>query len=570
MSKTIDYAAVVHNLPSAMIVCDADGKILYCNRSAETVFDLDVTDDVNVFWMMPEAHWNELLREGKTEVSRDGVPISFSLRRDGKCYILSGNITVEVYTARRELSRKRGQTSELSVLFDIYIDERIWITDGTGKTLFVSATVASRHGVPQEELVGRYVQDLEREKFFSPSVTLEVLRTQRQSVVLQQLREGMLCVAVGIPIFGSDGSIQRVISITRDCTSQIELGDALIRNTGGAASTAPDDIFGSRFITQNAEMDKVLKLAKLVAPTDSTILIEGESGVGKSHLAKLIHEASRRASGPFLTINCAVIAENLFEAELFGYAPGSFTGADAQGKIGLIEAANGGTLFLDEIEEMSLSQQVKLLEVIQGRCVKRVGSTDPIDVDVRIVCASKSKLADLVAASKFRMDLFYRLNVVTLHLPPLRNRKEDIPHLVRHIATRINKDYGLKKSFSPAALDILCLYEYPGNVRELAHAVEQAMVTTAGRRIDVPDLPEKVRQAFGQGRQENDWDDVMVPDIMPLDTALEQTERQLLQLALEKYGMKEEIATALGIGKATLWRKLRKYGLLRETREKTV
>jgi transcriptional regulator with PAS, ATPase and Fis domain len=486
------------------------------------------------------------------------------LYEDGERYILASEITDTTFSAKRELARKQEYSSELSGLFDLYIDENIWVTDGSGKTIFVSAAVAYKHGVPQEKLIGRYVQDLEKEKLFSPSATLEVLRTNRQSAVLQQIIDGRLCVAVGIPTFDNDGNIQRVLTITRDCASQIEIGDALIRDELGEAIDEPDEFFSRRFITQNPGMRNMLQVAKLAAPTDSTILIEGESGVGKSLLAKLIHEASTRTDGPFLSINCAVIAESLFESELFGYVSGSFTGADRHGKAGLIEAAQGGTLFLDEVEEMSLSQQVKLLEVIQDRRIKRVGSTEPINVDVRIICATKKNLARLVAEAKFRMDLFYRLNVVTLKLPPLRDRKEDIPHLARRIAASINENYGLSKTFSRAAMEKLCSYDYPGNVRELGHAIEQAMVMTEGHRIDVPDLPEKIRAISGREH----FDGVAVLALVPLAAATEQAEKQLLRLAMEHYETKEEIAAALGIGKTTLWRKLLQYGLPRDDKKK--
>ncbi|GHV52579.1 RNA polymerase subunit sigma-54 [Deltaproteobacteria bacterium] len=557
MHRAIDCDDIMDHLPTALIVCDAAGKILRCNRSAETIFGLDERDGLNIFGIMPDAKWKQALQEGKTAVLQDGILVPLFLRKEKDCCILHSEMTEAGFAARRELFQKQEYAGELSELFDNYIDENIWVSDGSGKIIFVSAAIANKLGIPRENLIGRYVQDLEKELVFSPSVTAEVLRNNQQSAVLQRTVDGRLCVAVGIPFFDNDGNIQKIISVSRDCSNQIAISAALVHDNPIGASADPDDIFAGQFITQNMEMRKMLHIAKLVAPTDSTILIEGESGVGKTLLAKLIHEASNRSAASFLGINCAVISESLFESELFGYAAGSFTGADTQGKAGLIETTQGGTLFLDELGEMPLSQQVKLLEVIQERCIKRIGSTEPIDIDVRIICAAKNKLEELVTASKFRADLFYRLNVVTLHIPPLRNRREDIPHLIRHLAARINANYGLNKSFSPAAIEQLCRYDYPGNVRELAHVLEQAMVTTAGRKIDVAGLPEKLRSNSAW----NDMDDVSVPAMMPLASALEQTEKQLLQLAREKYVMKGEIASALGISKATLWRKMQKYGL---------
>lgn len=559
MAKMPDSGEIVALLPEAVIVCNADGTIVRCNHSAEVIFDLDGADGQSIVSVIPTANWKQVLKEGKTTVMRNGVPVPLALWPGKGVHILYSEMTDEEFTARRELLGKQEYSNELGGLFDLYIDENIWVTDGSGKTIYVSAAVADKHGISQEQLIGRYVQDLEREKVFSPSVTAEVLRTNRQCAVLQHTMDGRLCVAVGIPTYDSDGTIERVLSITRDCANQIEIGESLILDETAHTPLESDGDFALRFVTQNPEMRKMMDIARMAAPTDSTILIEGESGVGKSLLAKLIHESSSRSDGPFLTINCAVIADNLFESELFGYASGAFTGADSQGKAGLIEAAHGGTLFLDEVEEMSLSQQVKLLEVIQRRSIKRVGGTEPAPVDVRIICAAKNRLADLVAASKFRIDLFYRLNVVTLHIPPLRNRKEDIPLLLHHIVARLNEDYGLNKSFTQAAVEKLCRYEYPGNVRELAHAVEQAMVTTVARRINAPDLPEKLRADFAPN---DDEDGVAVSALMPLGAALEQAERQILLLALKQYGLRGEIAAALEVSQATLWRKMRKYGLL--------
>lgn len=560
MHNSFDCGDVMEHLPIPVIICKPDGVVVRCNRSAETIFDLEGAGGSHISAIMPDLQWDDVLREKSVTVIHEGVPFNLCVDRGKNFYIVSCNTMDASFAARRELSRKRDYTSRLSALFDHYIEENIWVTDGTGKTVFVSAAIAQKYEKNQKDFIGRYVQDLEREKVFFPSATVEVLKTGRQSALLQQTKDGRLCVAVGIPSFDASGKIQRVLSLTRDCASQIELVDTLLQSEVHDALPEENDLFARRFITRDPVARKMLQVARLAAPSDSTILIEGESGVGKSILAEAIHEASNRAGRPFLSVNCAVIPDSLFDSELFGYTSGSFTGADAQGKAGLIETAQGGTLFLDEIEEMSLPQQVKLLTMIQERTIRRIGGTGVIPVDVRIICATKKKLEDLVAAKRFREDLFYRLHVVCLNIPPLRERRDDIALLVKHICARINENYGINKFFSQAAIEKLACYEYPGNVRELAHALERAMVTTQSRRIDVADLPEKIRA----GVMRDDMDDVAVQRILPLDEAVDQAEKQLLRLALDTSAMKEDIASALEVSKATLWRKLQKYGLTRE------
>lgn len=298
---------------------------------------------------------------------------------------------------------------------------------------------------------------------------------------------------------------------------------------------------------------EVLKLAETVAPTDSTVLISGASGAGKEVLARYIHGLSDRNGGPFISINCGALPENLLESELFGHVKGSFTGA-VRDKQGLFVAAEAGTFFLDEVGEMTAATQVKLLRVLQEREVVPVGSTEPIPVDVRIIAATNRDLEEEIRRGSFRSDLYYRLNVITLHLPPLNERREDIPILADHFLTR----FAARREKSPTrlsaeALSALQAYDWPGNVRELENALERAAVLSKDGEIPASALPARVTAEKQRP---------LVADTLPPNPTLEIIERAYVLWVLQSEGgNKSRAAEVLGIDPSTLYRKLLRYGI---------
>jgi two-component system, NtrC family, response regulator HydG len=304
-------------------------------------------------------------------------------------------------------------------------------------------------------------------------------------------------------------------------------------------------------VAKSAKMLQVMDLARRVAKVDATLLITGESGVGKERIARLVHDESTRSSGPFIAVNCGAITETLLESELFGHARGAFTGA-ASDRPGLFEAANHGTLLLDEIGEVSPGMQVKLLRVLQEREVRRVGENKSRPVDVRILAATNRDLVHGVAESTFRQDLYYRLKVVELHVPPLRDRRDDVLPLARILladaALRMNRKIS---GLAPGTADQLLRYDWPGNVRELENAMERAVALARGSRVELDDLPEEVRQAVPVAL-------VRGGTVRPL----EQVEKEYILAALElNDGNQTRTAKQLGIGSATLYRRLKSYGL---------
>jgi len=294
----------------------------------------------------------------------------------------------------------------------------------------------------------------------------------------------------------------------------------------------------------------VLEKVRRVAPTEATVLLTGETGTGKDVIARAIHLLSRRASRPFIAVNCAALPEQLLESELFGHVKGAFTGAVANRR-GLIEEAAGGTFFLDEIGSIPPSIQAKLLRVLEQKTIRRLGENREIPIDVRLIAATNRDLQDALRRGEFREDLYYRLNVVAIHLPPLRARREDIPLLAHHFLRQFcQRDRKAIRGFREDALAALMTYTFPGNVRELRHIIEQAVALSTGPWITLADLPAHVRTA------------AHVPHEPEIETVLNQVERDLILQALQRnQGHLERTARDLGMSRVTLWRKMKKYGL---------
>jgi transcriptional regulator with PAS, ATPase and Fis domain len=313
-------------------------------------------------------------------------------------------------------------------------------------------------------------------------------------------------------------------------------------------------------VSRSAAMRRVLISALRVAQVDSTVLILGESGVGKDMLARLIHQAGKRGDRPFVKISCGAIPENLLESELFGYESGAFTGARKEGKPGLFEQAADGTVFLDEIGELPLTLQVKLLNVLQDRNFLRVGGVKPVPTTARVVAATNRDLELQVKEGNFRADLFYRLNVIPLLIPPLRERRGDLLPLINHFLELFCERHGFKRSLAPAALNYLIKYDWPGNVRELQNVMEFLVVMTPDEIIDVEHLPEKIVESI---RGAEFTVRSLAPENVRLKDALEEYERDLINRALEGHETLREAAESLGIDLSTLTRKRQKYGLIR-------
>jgi PAS domain S-box-containing protein len=454
---------------------------------------------------------------------------------------------------------------ELTRVQDAIIDslsDGLWICDGDANVLRINPASERLNAIQAAQVVGRNMRDLVAEGVFNKSATLEVLRT-RAPVDMLQTRQGRKLVLTGTPVFDDAGRLIRVVVYERDVTEldalhqQLEQQEAIREGfRHQMLEMQLEEVESRRVIAKSPCMQKALRQAIKVSTVDSTVLVLGESGVGKGVLADLIHKYSSRASKPLVKINCGAIPESLVEAELFGYDKGVFTGAQAKGKPGYFELADGGILFLDEIAELPLSSQVKLLRFLEDGRVMRVGGTQSRKLDVRIVAATHRDLHAMVEKGAFRLDLYYRLSVIPVYVPSLRERTECILPLLRHYIDLFGERLGVRRRFSRAASEALLAYSWPGNVRELMNLCERLVVMSDAELIDLADLPRDLVDRGGQALAEGSW-----PEEFTLTQAVESTERAMLLAARERHGNQSAMARALGVDQSTVARKLKKYGI---------
>lgn len=472
---------------------------------------------------------------------------------------------LQVVTLRDSVKTLREQVQELEVILDNSYDE-IFVVDAEGRVLRVSAACERLYGVRPQELVGRNVKELEKLGYFQPSITPLTLKERRRVTITQKTKTGCEIIVTANPVFDEKGQISKLVINSRDVTElnavrqQLEATEALVRvycrEVANLQRHRWQEMGG--IVAESPAMRRTLELAQKVSQVDSTVLLLGETGVGKTLLASYIHSLSARAAKPFVVVSCGAIPETLLESEIFGYEPGAFTGASTKGKKGLVEEANGGTLFLDEIGELPLSMQVKLLHLLQERRITRLGGSKPVYVDVRIMAATNRDLSRLVAEGKFREDLYYRLNVVPIVVPPLRQRREDIRPLTEAFLGKLRERYGLNKRFSPAVWRVLENYSWPGNVRELQNLVERVAIVAPGPEVGLEDLPEYL-YADSEAGTDKDRPAVQVLRVCSLREAVEAMEEQLLRKAASMYPSTYKMAEVLGVNQSTVVRKLRKY-----------
>lgn len=455
---------------------------------------------------------------------------------------------------------KKCNQSELARELDTILDaihDDILITDGQGRILKVSKSFVNVYGVGEEDILGKTVFEMERQGIFKPSVIARVLQTNEKVTMRQRNNRERELIVTALPVRDEDGKIVKVVSFTRDLTDFLNLQEQyskleseIEKYTAEIEELRNKGMELEGVIAKSEKSRDIIRTIQRIAPFDANVLLTGESGVGKSMFAKLIHKKSKRADRSFIEINCGAIPENLLESELFGYEGGSFTGASREGKIGLIELAHNGTLFLDEIVEMPVNLQVKLLNVIQNKTIKRVGGTRDIQVDFRLIAASNREFKKQIEEKRFREDLFYRLNVITIEIPPLRQRREDIIPLVLFFADKFNKTYGLNKTFSKKVFDRFVCYDWPGNIRELENIIERLVLTTENPMIEDKDMPECMAPTK---------DDMQELYNGNLTEAVEALEKRMICSAYEKYGTTVGVAEALGISQPTAVRKIKKY-----------
>jgi PAS domain S-box-containing protein len=447
----------------------------------------------------------------------------------------------------------------LRKILDNSYDE-IFVIDKNQNILYVNPVCQANYGLKQNEIIGKKAYELIQQGYCSPAVAPEVLEKKKQVTIEQETSVGKKFIVTATPVFNSDGEIELIVENSRDVT-ELEIIKQDLEDAQELVKRYKEEIQELRksrvkslgVIAHSKEMKRIFELAHHVAKSDSTILVYGDSGTGKGVLAKYIHKVSHRSEGPFITINCAAIPETLLESELFGYEKGAFTGAEKQGKLGLIELANEGTLFLDEIAEVPSHLQSKLLEVIEERRFIRVGGRAVIHVDVRIIASTNKNLKELAAKRQFREDLYYRLSVVEIEIPPLRARREDLMPLIYLFLNQYNKRYESHHVIAKETLEILMNYTWPGNVRELQHLMERLVVTVKEATI----IPEHLPSGLLQTVEKQAIDIFNTP--IPLDEAIERVTRELIIKAYNEFGSSYKVAEKLKISQSKANRLIRRF-----------
>lgn len=447
-----------------------------------------------------------------------------------------------------------------SIINSIY--DEIFVTDEKGYVIFVNKAAERLYNKKAEDIIGRNVQELEEEGFFTPSITNLVRRTQNIESVIQTTKTGQKILVTAMPIFNEKGQITKIVSNSRQLNElvslckELEEKELLIKQYSNEIRQLRTINMGETLYYASNRMEKISATLSKVAPSDISILLLGESGVGKTMIANYVHNISNRCHGPFQVINCSAIPETLLESELFGYDKGAFTGAVREGKAGLFELAKGGTIFLDEVGDIPYYMQVKLLQVIQERKYRRVGSVKELKADFRIITATNQDLSKKIKDKTFREDLYYRINGISITIPPLRERKEDISILAYKFLEESNHKYGKNKRFAKEVLDVFNDYPWQGNVRELRNLIERLYLVSEKDLIVCDDIPDYIYIYSGK---HNKWIEKFNGKDLSLKRINEMVEEEVFKAAYLKHKNSYQVAKALGISQPTAYRKIKKY-----------
>jgi PAS domain S-box-containing protein len=565
-----DILDASHN---GIVIINRDGVILLYNKAARKMLGNEEESPVGQHFsqVRPET-WGDLrriLETGEPQVGKKIVLPQATIIANRNPIVVNGRVlgAISVFQDISEyealicsLQGYRKLHRELEAIFESSFDG-LYITDGKANTIRVNTAYERITGLKREDLLGRNMIDLVKEGVFDHSVTLDVLEQRGQVTIMQKIKSDKHLLVTGTPIFDDEEKIALVVTNVRDITLLNDVRDQLEESRRLSSryyqSLTEQEKFQHHLqdlVVKSSSMIQTVRRAIKVAAVEASVLLYGESGVGKSMLARIIHLISPRKERPFIKISCGAIPDSLIESELFGYTKGAFTGAAPEGKAGLIEVGHTGTVFLDEVGELTPATQVKLLQVIEDKMFTRLGGTRAISVDVRIIAATNQNLKDLVQKGRFREDLYYRLNVIPIHIPPLRERRDDITALALNRLEKFNRASRCSKRLDPAVMDMLVRYDYPGNVRELINIMERMMIMSEGNLISISDLPGELREQtpahfdpFEEGST--------------LQEAVRKIEARIILGALHRHGTIAMAARALDIHPTTMWRKMLKLGI---------
>ncbi|TQW52274.1 sigma-54 interaction domain-containing protein, partial [Clostridioides difficile] len=434
--------------------------------------------------------------------------------------------------------------------------DEICVSDDKGIIIYCNKAFEENYGLKKEDILGKNVSFLEDSGYSTKSPIPIVLKTKTKFSLEQDTQTGKKLIITATPIFDENGNLEFTVENCRDITElnniknkledtkkQVKKYKSEVETLYRTALRIEDTV-----IMDGIVMRPIINTVNHVSKTDVSVLLLGESGTGKSSLARYIHHNSNRSNGPFITINCATISPQLLESELFGYTSGAFTGASTKGKVGLVELANGGTLFLDEIGDIPQNLQAKFLQLIQDRTFTPVGSLKNKKVDIRIISATNVDLVSKVKEKKFREDLYYRLNVIEIKLPPLRERRDNLVEIIKYYFNRYSSDFNLNKTISKEAMDAIANYRFPGNIRELQNIIQKILLTCTDNHITIDDLPNILTKNIhitnnGNKTHISQINKVIISDSKStnyknknFDTLIKEYEKNIILDAYEKFG----------------------------------
>lgn len=442
----------------------------------------------------------------------------------------------------------------------------IYVTDGEANTLLVNKSYGRITGLNIKELIGKNMKDLVEAGVYDNSGSLTVIETGKEATVNQKLSSGKEILVTSVPVFDENGAIKYIVTNVRDLSEMERLRRELFLNQNltqkykDELENMKEQLVDIDDITfRDKSMFNTLKMILKISKMDTSVLLTGETGTGKTHIAKLIHKYSNRNEKTFIEINCGAIPESLIESEFFGYEAGAFTGASKKGKMGVFELANNSTLFLDEISELNIDLQVKLLKVLESLEVRRIGGEKIIQTNARIIAATNRNLRELIKEGKFREDLYYRLNVLSINIPSLKERKDDIIPLCLRFLKEFNEKYNVEKFFNKEIIEVFYRYQWPGNIREMRNLIEQLVIISQGNEISTDYLPKYI---FQNGTLDNLYEKTEKADEffqyykMSLKEATLKFQQNLIKNMLKEKGSQRQVAKALQVDPATITRKL--------------
>jgi PAS domain S-box-containing protein len=579
MGKAPNYEQFLQFSSHGVIATDKDGRIQFVNKRAREILKFIKTKmiGVHITKLLPKTGEivSRCLKTGKPRLEgqilgkRVNLIVNINPMKEGQT--VTGCVCNFMRLDEFESTAWKLESFDLvdrqfKTVFESSSDG-IWICDKNGRVVLINRASEKLGGIKREDIIGTKVSDLvKKKKLYSNYVTDEVIDTKRVVSQLQHVKntkKTVLCT--GIPVLDRKGRVSMVVINERDIT-QLEALKMQLEETRREKDRYKNELTElsmlelkkQKVVSESEQMRDILKTALRLAHLEVTgILLLGESGTGKGLLAKFIHNNSKRKTKPFIQINCAALPENLLEAELFGYEKGAFSGAREQGKPGLFELAHEGTLFLDEIGELPFSVQAKLLKYLDDHNVQRLGGIKSKPIDCIIIAATNQDIEQFVKQKKFRKDLYYRLNILTIKIPPLRERPEDIYELANSFLQHYNRKYKQKKKLNPLALSLLQSYSFAGNVRELKNIIKKAVVMSEGDVIDTVIL-----SSIGKEVLEDRWEvrgsHKKINNLVDMLSALE---KEMLKNAMRHCKSTREMARFLKISQPTVVRKLKKHRL---------